>query len=213
MVGRANQSLKRGGGTAKSRRVRRIGLLGGSFNPAHDGHRHISLAAIRRLGLDEVWWLVSPQNPLKPVEGMSRFEARFSSAKRVARHPRIRVTGFERDMGLQYTADTLEAIRVRHPDCRFVWLMGADNLGGFHRWERWERIAAAMPIAVFARPGYDLRALAGVAAQRFKHVRLPECRSRTLVKQKPPAWVFLAIRRHPESATRIRQVRSGRKTG
>ena len=188
----------------KPRRRRRIGLLGGSFNPAHDGHRHISLAALRRLGLDEVWWLVSPQNPLKSTEDMGDYEERLSSAQWVARHPRIRISGFEQDEGLQYTADTLALIKAKHQDCRFVWLMGADNLGGFHKWDRWEEIAAAMPIAVFARPGYDLRALAGVAAHRLKDVRLPECKTRTLINHMPPAWAFLAIRRHPESATRIR---------
>ena len=192
-------------GMKKSRCRRKIGLLGGSFNPAHDGHRHISLVALKRLELDEVWWLVSPQNPLKSTDCMADFEARLASAERIARHPRILASGFEAEEGLQYTADTLSLIQVRHPDCRFVWLMGADNLGNFHKWDRWLQIADTMPIAVFARPGYDLKALAGVAAHRLRDVRLPECKTRTLINHMPPAWAFLAIRRHPESATRIRK--------
>ena len=131
-----------------------VGLLGGSFNPAHGGHRHVSVAALERLGLDEVWWLVSPQNPLKPVAGMAPLAARLQSAQRVARHPRIRATAIEEKLGTRRTVDTLRALRRRFPHVRFVWLMGADNLAQFHRWADWRTIARQAPIVVFARPRY-----------------------------------------------------------
>lgn len=131
-----------------------VGLLGGSFNPAHGGHRRMSLAALDRLGLDEVWWMVSPQNPLKPVAGMAPFAARLARARAVARHPRIRVTGIETELGTQLTVDTVQALRRRFPQARFLWLMGADNLAQFHRWVAWRTIARTVPIVVMARPGY-----------------------------------------------------------
>jgi nicotinate-nucleotide adenylyltransferase len=131
-----------------------VGLLGGSFNPAHGGHRRMSLAALERLGLDEIWWLVSPQNPLKPVAGMAPLAARLASAKAIARHPRIRVTAIEDELGTQLTIDTLQALKRRHPQVRFLWLMGADNLLQFHRWAHWRDIARAVPIVVMARPLY-----------------------------------------------------------
>ena len=131
-----------------------IGLLGGSFNPAHGGHRKMSLAALERLGLDEVWWLVSPQNPLKPVVGMAPLEARIASARRVARHPRIRPTAIEAELGTQLTIDTLQALKRRFPQVRFLWLMGSDNLLQFHRWAEWRAIARTVPIVVMARPLY-----------------------------------------------------------
>jgi nicotinate-nucleotide adenylyltransferase len=132
----------------------RVGLLGGSFNPAHGGHRRMSLAALERLGLDEVWWLVSPQNPLKPVAGMAPLEVRLARAKRQARHPRIRATAIEAELGTQLTIDTLQALRRRFPQLRFLWLMGSDNLLQFHRWAAWRDIARTVPIVVMARPLY-----------------------------------------------------------
>ncbi|MBF0335509.1 MAG: nicotinate-nicotinamide nucleotide adenylyltransferase, partial [Alphaproteobacteria bacterium] len=149
------------------RRRRRIGILGGSFNPAHDGHRHISLLALARLRLDEVWWLVSPQNPLKTVAGMAPFAQRLAGARRVARHPRIRVTGIEAALGTRFTADTLAVLRRRFPRARFVWLMGEDNLLQIPRWERWLSIFRGVPIAVFARGSFTLKVLGGRAARRF----------------------------------------------
>jgi nicotinate-nucleotide adenylyltransferase len=131
-----------------------VGLLGGSFNPAHAGHRRMSLAALERLGLDEVWWLVSPQNPLKPAAGMAPHAVRLASARRVARHPRIRPTGIEAELGTQLTIDTLQALTRRFPQVRFLWLMGADNLAQFHRWAAWRDIARTVPIVVMARPDY-----------------------------------------------------------
>lgn len=187
----------------------RIGLLGGSFNPAHAGHRHISIQALRRLGLDEVWWLVSPQNPLKPPAGMAGFAARMAQARRAARHPRIRVSDLEARLGTRYTADTLAALRRRFPRHRFVWLMGADNLRQIPAWQHWTRIFTELSIAVFDRPSYSLRALAGKAARRYWHFRLRPRQAKRIAARRPPAWVFLHIPLHPASATAIRARRGG----
>ncbi len=189
-----------------------VGLLGGSFNPAHDGHRHISLYALNTLGLDRVWWLVSPQNPLKPARGMAPLARRLAEARAVARHPRIAVTCLERELGTRYTADTLVSLVRRFPRTRFVWLMGADNLGQIPRWKRWERIFRTVPVAVFARPAYSLRALGGKAARRFARRRVGVGDIRGLAGRKPPAWAFLRNPLHPASATAIRAARA-RATG
>ena len=157
-------------------RRRRIGILGGSFNPAHQGHREISLAALKYLGLDQVWWLVSPQNPLKDPEGMAPFEDRMAMARKVSDHPRLRVSDIEARMGSQFTAETLSRMLVRFKDCRFVWLMGADNLAQIHQWRRWQQIFHLLPIAIFDRPTYTYKALAAVAARRF--AKLIRCRHR-----------------------------------
>jgi len=186
------------------RRRRRVGLFGGSFNPAHGGHLHISLLALRLLGLDEVWWLVSPQNPLKPERGMAPFARRFESAAAMAQHPRIRVTDLEGRLGTRYTADTVLELRRRFPATRFVWLMGADNLIQIARWARWTSIFNAVPIAVFARPSYSKQALSGPAARRFARRRVPPGRARELADLPPPAWVFFPSRLDTRSATAIR---------
>ena len=180
--------------------------MGGSFNPAHRGHLHLSLNALKRLDLDEVWWMVSPQNPLKPEAGMAPFANRLAAARRFARsHRRIRVSDVEnRFPGRHYTADTLESLVRRFPRLRFVWLMGADNLAQIPRWERWAEIFRTVPIAVFDRPSYAQRALAGAAAQRFARCRVPEAKARRLAETEPPAWVFLHTPLDPSSATRIR---------
>lgn len=201
MTRRRQQLCDRRGGPVRGRR---IGLLGGSFNPAHDGHRHISLCALRQLGLDEVWWLVSPQNPLKPAHGMAPLEQRMAAARTVARHPRIRVTDIERRLDTRYTVDTVRALKRRHPGYMFVWLIGADNLRQLPRWRAWTGLFRSVAVAVFARPSYSLKALAGQAASRFARFRLPESQARCLASQAPPAWVFLRIRLHPASATAIR---------
>jgi nicotinate (nicotinamide) nucleotide adenylyltransferase/ribosome silencing factor RsfS/YbeB/iojap len=187
-------------------RHRRIGLLGGSFNPAHRGHLHLSLIALQRLDLDEVWWLVSPQNPLKPVAGMAPFAVRLGQAREVAAgHRRIRVTDLENRLGgSRYTADTLTELRRRFPRPRFVWLMGGDNLVEIRRWEHWTEIFRTVPIAVFDRPYYALQALAGLAARRFARYRLSTAVARRLAETKPPAWAFFHTRLDPTSATRIR---------
>lgn len=180
---------------------RTIGLLGGSFNPAHEGHRHLSFEALKRLGLDEVWWLVSPQNPLKPARGMASLARRLEKAREVARHPRIRVTDLERVLGTRYTVDTLRLLRRRCRGVRFVWLMGADNLAQIPNWKGWTEIFRLAPIAVFDRPPYARRALAGRAAQRYRQART---KPRNLAAADPPAWAFVRMRPHPASATAIR---------
>lgn len=148
--------------------MRRIGLLGGSFNPAHDGHRHISLYALKMLGLDEVWWMVSPQNPLKPIAGMAPLAERVAAARLVAKHPRIRVTDIERKMGTRYTVDTLTQLKQRFPDTAFTWLMGTDNLLTFHKWRQWERIFALVPVVALDRPPRGSWLKACPAAIRFQ---------------------------------------------
>ena len=180
---------------------RRVGLLGGSFNPAHDGHRHISLWALKALRLHQVWWLVSPQNPLKPVAGMAPLAERMARARQVARHPAIRITDIERRLGTRYTVDTVGALQRHHPQTAFVWLMGADILMQLPRWHRWTDLIEMVPVAVFDRPGYAYPALAGKAAHRLgNRVRDPG----RLPAARPPAWSFLWGRRHAASATAIR---------
>jgi nicotinate-nucleotide adenylyltransferase len=183
---------------------RRIGLLGGSFNPAHGGHLHVSLLALRRLRLDEIWWLVSPQNPLKPQRGMAPLAERLAAAATMARHPRIKVTDLETRLGTRYTADTFAALKRRFPQLRFVWLMGADNLSQIRHWERWHDIFRAVPIAIFARPTYCLAALSDLAARRFARRRVRPEAARLLADRTPPAWVFFPSRLDARSATQIR---------
>jgi nicotinate-nucleotide adenylyltransferase len=191
------------------RRRRRVGLLGGSFNPAHQGHRHVAELALRLLGLDEVWLLVSPQNPLKPAAGMAPLAERLASARLVAAgHPRLRATAIEQRLGTRYTADTLGALRCRFPLSRFVWLMGADNLMQVSRWDRWMRIFRAVPVAILARSPYSQRALAAKAPRRLARFRLRTARAQGLSEAVPPAWVYLHIRLHPASATAIRARRT-----
>ncbi|MFC4350505.1 nicotinate-nucleotide adenylyltransferase [Fodinicurvata halophila] len=194
-------------------RGQRIGLLGGSFNPAHDGHRHISLEALRRLHLDEVWWLVSPQNPLKEQAGMAPLEARLDSARQVSRDPRLRATALETTLGTSATTDTLKALQKCFPQVNFVWLMGADNLAQIHRWQRWSQIFRTLPVAVLDRPSYSLSVLYAKAAQRFAEARIPERRAATLAGRSAPAWTFLHIRLNPLSATALRERRSEARCG
>lgn len=182
----------------------RIGLLGGSFNPAHDGHVHISLLALRHLQLDEVWWMVAPQNPLKPLAGMAPFEQRLQTARRLARHPDIKVTDVEYRLGTRYTVDTLQALKICFPRVQFVWIMGADNLAQISQWRRWTKIFNLVPIAVFDRAPYSFDALAGRAAKGFARFRLRPKEARELVDRKPPAWAFFHTRLHAGSATRMR---------
>jgi len=169
----------------------RIGLLGGSFNPPHDAHRAISLFAIKRLKLDRVWWLVTPGNPLKDQGDLHDLEQRAEAARRIANDPRIDVTCLESVIGTRYTVDTITYLRRRAAGLRFVWIMGADNLAQFHRWQSWRRIAAQVPIAVIDRPPQSFRALAAPAAQALARYRLPENRAGRLADHRAPAWVFL----------------------
>ena len=180
------------------------GLLGGSFNPAHRGHRRISLFALRRLWLDEVWWLVSPGNPLKPAAGMAPLAARVAAAQNQARGSPIRVTAIERELGMRYTVDTIRALLRRYPRRRYVWLMGSDNLAQFHRWKDWRRIARSMPIAVIARPGYDAVAMASPAmAWLGRYRRRPEA-LKDPARRSLPALYLLRFDPDPRSATAIR---------
>jgi nicotinate-nucleotide adenylyltransferase len=185
----------------------RIGILGGSFNPAHEGHLHISRLALDRLGLDEVWWLVSPQNPLKPVEGMAPFGDRLAGARALigaAGRRAISATDIENDLGTPYTADTLAALKRRFPNARFVWIMGADNLIEIDRWNNWTAIFETVPVAVFARPAYSLQALTSTAAKQFARRRMDEHQAAELVDRALPAWMFMHIPLSSASATKIR---------
>ena len=196
---------------------RRVGLLGGSFNPAHDGHLHISRLALELLRLDQVWWLVSPQNPLKPKLDMAPLKDRLAAAEKLVDDPLIRVTDLERGLGTTYTVDTVRALKRQFPATRFVWVMGADNLIQMPRWRRWRALFRAIAIAVFARPPYSLKVRSSLAARRFAGSRVREYRAANLVDMKPPAWVYLNIRPHGASATEIRHQRpigkEGRKEG
>ena len=186
-------------------RALRIGLLGGSFNPAHGGHRRISLFAARALGLDEVWWLVSPGNPLKPEKGMASLPARYASAVRMARRATIKVTAIERELGTRYTVDTLGALSRRYPKNQFLWLMGSDNLAQFHRWRDWRDIARRMPIAVIARPGYDGAAVASPAMAWLRRYRVSAASLKHRGEWSAPALVILRFDPDPRSATAIRR--------
>lgn len=182
----------------------RIGLLGGSFNPPHEAHRTISLFAMKRLQLDRVWWLVSPGNPLKNGYGANDITARAAAARKIAHHPRIDVSCLEAVIGTRYTVDTINYLRRRCMGARFVWIMGADNLAQFHRWDNWQRIAAEVPIAVIDRPPQSFRALAAPAALALARDRLPEDQARQLADAAPPAWVFLTGMKLSLSSTKLR---------
>ncbi len=181
------------------------GLLGGSFNPAHGGHRRISLFTMQALQLDELWWMVSPGNPLKPRKGMAPLGARVHSAKKMSRNAPIRVTAIERELGTRYTADTLRALKRRYPNRRFVWLMGSDNLAQFHRWKNWRGIAREMPIAVIARPGYDRAAVASPAMAWLRRYRLSAARFCNRREWSAPALIELRFDPDPRSATQVRR--------
>ena len=182
----------------------RIGLLGGSFNPPHEAHRAISQFAMKRLQLDRVWWLVSPGNPLKNGYGANDIAARASAAREIARDPRIDVTCLEAVIGTRYTVDTINYLRRRCTGARFVWIMCADNLAQFHRWDDWRRIAAQVPIAVIDRPPQSFRALAAPAALALARDRLPENKARQLADARPPAWTFLTGMKLSLSSTKLR---------
>jgi nicotinate-nucleotide adenylyltransferase len=182
----------------------RTGLLGGSFNPAHRGHRGISTGAIAALGLDEMWWLVSPGNPLKDKAEMAPLAARFASARRAARGLPIRVTAIERELGSPFTAETVAALVRRYPGRRFVWIMGEDNLAQFHRWRDWRRIARTVPIAVVTRPGYDADARAARAMGWLRRSVRSAAGARDWTEWRMPALVFLRLPPDPISATGLR---------
>jgi len=180
------------------------GLLGGSFNPAHSSHRHISLFVIEALGLDEMWWLVSPGNPLKDTDGMAPLSARMASAQRMARRAPIRATAIESRLWTRYTADTLKKLVRLHPERRFIWVMGADNLAQFHRWRDWRQIARTVAIAVVARPGYDGGARASRAMGWLRRFVRPGTKAKQWTTWSPPALVLLRFYPDRGSATRLR---------
>ena len=184
---------------------KRIGLLGGSFNPAHRGHRRLSLAAIDALGLDELWWLVSPGNPLKSgATDMAPFEARLASAKAMARHSPIRASDLERELGTRFTIDTVKGVKRSYPDDHFIWLLGSDTLPDFHKWRDYRGLARICPIAVLNRPGYDQRARAARAMGWLRHFVRPASQAREWTTWSAPAIVFLRLFPDPTSATAIR---------
>ncbi|NBN64917.1 nicotinate-nucleotide adenylyltransferase [Microvirga tunisiensis] len=183
----------------------RVGLFGGSFNPPHSGHRLVAETAMRRLGLDQVWWLVTPGNPLKDHAELAPLARRIALTAATANHPRMRVTAFEAVLGTSYTASTLAGILQRRPDLSFCWIMGADNLAGFHRWQNWRDIVRAVPIAIVDRPGASLSPLFAPMAQAFGMARVPEPEAATLMQRRAPAWVFLHTPLDAASSTALRR--------
>jgi nicotinate-nucleotide adenylyltransferase len=186
----------------------RIGLFGGTFDPPHAAHRAACLLAMRRLGLDRVWWLVTPGNPLKDTDGLTPLAQRIAAARALANHPRIDVTDLEADLGTSYTYETIHYLVQRCPGVQFVWIMGADNLRHFHRWQRWRDIAKLVPIAVVDRLGPSLYSAAGVAGNALAWARIPETAAKSLPGRKPPAWLFLHGLKSPLSSTALRAARA-----
>lgn len=185
----------------------RIGLYGGSFNPAHAGHCKVSLLAMQRLQLDRIWWLVSPGNPLKDHSGLPSTCDRVAQARHLAAHHRIDVTAFEEALNTRYTVKTIRFLKTRFPLVRFVWLMGADNLADFHHWRGWQEIAAMVPIAVIDRPGWTLKSISSKAAKTLEQYRLPESNASLLADSSVPAWVYLHGPRTTLSSTQLRSAR------
>jgi nicotinate-nucleotide adenylyltransferase len=188
----------------------RIGVMGGSFNPPHGGHVAISKSAIRRLRLDRLWWVVTPGNPLKPKGGVAPLHERMAACRRLVTDPRIKVTAFEADLGSPYTAVTLGFLHRRFPGTGFVWVMGADNLATFHRWQDWRGIARTMAIAVVDRPGWRLKALASPAARALQRGRVTDQRASALPRARLPAWAFIDSRLSSLSSSEIRARRGAR---
>jgi nicotinate-nucleotide adenylyltransferase len=189
----------------------RIGLFGGTFDPPHDAHLAASRLALKRLALDRVWWLVTPGNPLKDTSGLAPLDRRVAAAQALARDPRIEVTGFEAEIGLRYSYDTTRYLVSHCRGVHFVWIMGADNLRSFHRWQRWRELAALVPIAVVDRLGPSLYAMGSVSAHALGGHRIPEGRAASLAGRPPPAWVLLHGLKSPLSSTALRALRQSQK--
>ncbi|WP_439122624.1 nicotinate-nucleotide adenylyltransferase [Marivita sp.] len=181
----------------------RVGLLGGSFDPAHEGHVHLTRVAMRRFGLDKVIWLVSPGNPLK-TRGPAPLDDRIAHAQQIIRDPNVIISDFETRIGTAYTAETIDALKAIHPGANFVWLMGADNLQQFHRWQRWEDILHTLPIGILARPGWRQSGLHSRTARQYRHARLPGRASQLLADFSAPAWCFVNMPMTPVSSTELR---------
>ena len=182
-----------------------IGLFGGSFNPPHEGHRHVVLTALQRLQLDRVWWMVSPGNPLKQNDGLPSLNERLGYSHDMMVHPRVDVTGCEATLKTKYSADLICHLVKRYPSVRFIWIMGADNLTHFHHWDRWEDIVAAVPICVIDRPGDTLATRSSKTAKKFAHVRIDESDAKLLKNYKAPAWTFIHAPKMALSSTVLRQ--------
>jgi nicotinate-nucleotide adenylyltransferase len=181
-----------------------VGLFGGSFNPPHEGHLLVAEIALRRLRLDQLWWMVTPGNPLKSRSELASLKDRLSLSERLIHDPRIKVTAFEKRLGGSYTADTLSFVKARNPHIRFIWIMGADSLKSFHLWQKWQRIACTFPIAVIDRPGSTLSFLSSRMARTFDYARVDESDAAVLWKRRPPAWTFIHGPRSALSSTAIR---------
>lgn len=194
-----------GKASAWARAGLRIGLFGGSFNPAHGGHRHVATSALNLLALDAVVWLASPQNPLKTAEGLADYRRRLDSAAREARHPRMTVSDIEHRLESRYTFDTIAALRRKYPRARFVWLMGADSFLSFHRWKDWQAILRTVPVAILPRPGSSLAAAKSVAGRQMARAMVPSGLARSLADARPPAWTVLAAELDKRSSTAIRK--------
>ncbi len=181
-----------------------IGLFGGSFNPPHDGHALVAEIAMRRLGLDQLWWMVTPGNPLKSRTELAPLAERIAACESLVTDPRIKITAFEQTLGVSYTANTLAKVKARNPHAHFIWVMGADNLRTFHHWQKWRLIAETFPIAVIDRPGATLAYLSSTMAQAFSHARIDEDDAGVLWKKQAPAWVFIHGPRSTLSSTALR---------
>jgi nicotinate-nucleotide adenylyltransferase len=182
----------------------RVGLYGGSFDPAHAGHAHVARTALRRLGLDRVIWLVAPRNPLKPAKAAHNLDARVGIAAKQARGPSMIVSDLEARVGSRHTIDTVRWLKTRFPRVHFVWIMGADSLAGFHRWKGWTDLMAEIPVAIVSRPGFAIKSRHSPAARRFAHARQPQAAALSLALSRPPAWVYLTAPFSPVSSTDLR---------
>ncbi|MGD2131838.1 MAG: nicotinate-nucleotide adenylyltransferase [Maricaulaceae bacterium] len=193
----------------------RVGLFGGSFNPVHAGHLHVAREAMRRLGLHRIWWMVSPQNPLKSSKETDDYWRRMAAVWQIADRPGFVVSDIERRLETPYTSATVTALKTRYPRVNFVWVMGADNLAGLHRWNEWRKLMEAVPVAVIARPGDRpsdaLRARLGPAAQIYRHARVDQSEASALALMKPPAWTYITAPLHPHSSTALRAARKQRR--